>query len=334
MARRRRRHAGALAGVCVALAACGSSEPPAPAPATTPPATAPAATAPPATAPPATVPPTAATAAPTAPARSGGGTSTSSPFIGSIAVDPADGSLVIGTGPSLYSLDPGARRAEKVVGDLSTGQGSGQVSGNLVVRFAGPGALLASGHPAGGSLPDDLGLMRSTDAGRTWQSVSGLGAADYHQLAAVKDVVVAVKAGESAIQVSHDGGRTFAQRTPPAAPSDLAVDPANPGRWAISTVQGTFVSTNEGKTWRPQDAAAGVLLAWPASDALYVADGRGTVRVSHDGGRRWTRCGSLGGPPTELAAGRGGQLFAAVAGGRIRRSSDGGAHWSTLVTLR
>jgi hypothetical protein len=71
-------------------------------------------------------------------------------FIGSLAVDPADGTLMIGTGLGLFRAEQGARKAERVVGELTTPDGAGPVSSNLVVRYAGPGDLVGSGHPEGG----------------------------------------------------------------------------------------------------------------------------------------------------------------------------------------
>lgn len=105
-------------------------------------------------------------------------------FIGSLAVDPADGTMIIGTGLGLFRLDPGRKKAERMIGELRSPAGSGPVSSNLVVRFAGPGELLASGHPEGGgtSLPENLGLIRSRDHGATWEPVAELGRADFHIL--------------------------------------------------------------------------------------------------------------------------------------------------------
>ncbi len=53
---------------------------------------------------------------------------------------------MVGSGPALYRLKPGAKEAEKLTGTLE----GGTVSGNLVVRFKGPNDLLASGHPQEG----------------------------------------------------------------------------------------------------------------------------------------------------------------------------------------
>ena len=136
------------------------------------------------------------------------------------------------------------------------------------------------------------------------------------------------------IQVSDDGGKTWDTREAPSAatPIDVAVDPGNSAQWAVSTDQGTFISANDGKTWRQRDTTFGARIAW-APDKLYSAGKDGTVRLSPDGGRRWLQVGSIGAGPKELVVSPKGEVYASVSGGEIRRSADGGATWSKVITL-
>jgi hypothetical protein len=257
-------------------------------------------------------------------------------FIGSLAVDPKDGTLVIGTGLGLFRAEKGARKAERVTGELTTPDGSGPVSSNLVVRFTAPGELLGSGHPEGSGtpLPENLGLMRSTDAGDSWEPISALGDADYHLIQARGDHVIAVRAEETDIGVSTDGGRTFETRTPPDVPLDVAFDPQDPQRMLVATAQGTFSSSDGGRSWRPRDPIPSEQLAWAASDALYRADPGGLIKVSADGGATWKDRGNVGLPVNELAADEDGALYASVPGGEVHRSTDGGATWKRLLRLQ
>jgi hypothetical protein len=255
-------------------------------------------------------------------------------FIESIAVDPGGGTVMLGTGLGLFRLKPGAKDAKRVTGQLTTPNGAGLVSSNLVVRYAGPGDLIASGHPEGGSLPENLGLMRSRDAGNRWAPISELGDTDYHILQAAGQHVVAVNAGEAKIRVSDDGGRTFEERTPPDAPLDVAFDPADAQRMVVATKQGVFSSADGGGSWRQRDSTPATQLAWGRPDALYRADSGGAIKVSADGGATWKDAGTVGMEVNELAVDAGGALYASVAGGEVRRSTDGGAHWSRLVKLK
>jgi len=256
-------------------------------------------------------------------------------FIGSIAVDPSDGTVMLGTGLGLFRVDKGAKEAERVTGEMQTGDGSGQISSNLVVRYAAPKDLLGSGHPDGGSLPENLGLMRSPDHGASWAPVSQLGKADFHILQAAQDRVVAVNADAKEIQISTDGGKTFASKTPPDTPVDVAFDAGDPKRMVVATKQGVFTSANEGGSWRARDPTQTQQLAWGAPDALYRADPGGSIKRSTDGGESWDEVGNVGAPAVnELAIDADGALYASVPGGEVKRSTDGGATWVRLVKLK
>jgi hypothetical protein len=254
-------------------------------------------------------------------------------FIGSLAVDPGDGTLMIGTGLGLFRLEPGAKKPERVVGELTTPDGAGTVSSNLVVRYASAGELLGSGHPnGGGALPENLGLIRSGDAGDTWEPVSQLGESDFHILQASADNVIAVRAEETDILVSTDGGRTFEPKTSPDLPVDVAFDARDPKRMVVATGQGTFSSADGGDSWRPRDPLPTDQLAW-AGESLYRSDPGGAVKQSDDGGATWKERGTVGLTVNELAADRDGTLYASVAGGEVKRSTDGGATWKRLLRL-
>ena len=259
------------------------------------------------------------------------GPSAANAYIGSIAVDD-DGTVLLGTALGLVRVEKG--QAERVTGTMQTPDGSGQISSNLVIRFAAPGQLLGSGHPDGGSLPENLGLMRSTDHGAHWEPVALLGSADFHILQASGSHVVAVNADAKEIQVSDDGGKTFAKKTPPDVPVDVAFDPHDPQRMVVATKQGTFTSLDEGGSWRARDPTPSEQLAWGA-DALYRADPGGRIIVSRDGGSTWDAAGEVGSPAVnELAVDVAGALYASVPGGEVKRSSDGGATWTRLVVLK
>jgi hypothetical protein len=279
------------------------------------------------------------TAAPTteatvAPAPTQATESTASPAINSVTVDPGDGTLMIGTGPSLYRVPPGGDEAERLTGQFSGPAGQGDVSGNLVVRYAGAGDLLASGHPAGASaLPENLGLIRSRDQGDTWEPAGEPSEADYHEIEVVGDLIVAVEAEGPDLQVSRDGGASWETRTPPAPPVDVVINPDDDQHWAISSEQGTFVSTDGGGSWRPRDSAFGARLIWPKADELYSVDPNGKVRVSPDGGGRWEERGDVGGLPSAAASGRNDELLVGIVGGKIQRSRDG-RKWATVASLR
>lgn len=283
---------------------------------------------------PASPTPTPSTPAGQAPPAAPG--SAANAFIGSLAVDPGDDTVFLGTGFGLFRVKSRGKKADRVVGELRTPDGSGPVSSNLVVRFAGAGELLASGHPeAGGSaLPEDLGLIRSIDGGGTWEPVSELGRADFHILQVAGDRVVAVAVEARDIKVSNDGGRTFNARTAPSVPVDVAFDPSEPRQMIVTTAQGVYTSSDEGETWRQRDNVASEQLAWAASGPVYRSDPGGFVKVSHDGGKTWQDRGSVRLSIHELALDAHGSLYASLPGGQVQRSTDGGATWDSLIVLK
>jgi photosystem II stability/assembly factor-like uncharacterized protein len=231
-----------------------------------------------------------------------------------LGINPADGALYIATHRGLWRAPEGLGQPQPV----------GDTRHDLMgFTVAGPDRFLASGHPGvPGDLPAQLGLQRSTNAGRSWQPVSLLGRADLHILRAAGQRVYGVDSGTGALLTSHDGGRSWDQRTPPAPMFDVAVAPGRSARLVAATEQGLFASADMGRTWRLlRDDTAG-LLAWPAEESLYVVGADGAISRSSDGGRRFEGIGSVGAQPESFAAHGPRELYAA----------DGGATWQSRTT--
>ena len=254
------------------------------------------------------------------------------PYIGSLSVNPKDGSLLMGTNTGLFRIARVGGRPRKTTGTLTTPEGAGRISEALVARYTGPDQLIASGHPSSSAaLPPVLGLIRSTDDGRTWTSVSQLGTADFHVLARSGRLLVAPLYGQAQILTSRDGGTTFTPRVGPLPFVDLAVDPRDARRWVGTSEQGTYVSHDQGKTWRQRDTTPHARVVWPEPDALVRVDPGGRVSASADGGVSWQDRGRANGEPQALAADEKGTLYLADLSGEVSRSTDGGATWRTLV---
>lgn len=253
------------------------------------------------------------------------------PIVGSLSVNPADSTLYMGTNTGLFRIPEGASEPEQVTGQLRTPDGSGKVSESLVVRFTGPDQLLASGHPAAGeSLPPQLGLITSDDAGTTWSPVSELGTADFHAIEPSGDTLVAALFQQPQVLVSDDDGRKWETRAAPMPLVSLEVDPSDPGRWVGSTERGLFVSRDGGGSWRPNDPTPNVRLAWSESGELYRIDPGGPVKVSTDGGETWEDRGTTGGEPQAMTV-EGETVYVALIDGTVKRSTDGGESFTDLM---
>jgi len=258
------------------------------------------------------------------------------PYVGSLTVDPGDATLLIGTGLGLFRLKSGESKAIPAKGTLDTDVGSGSISPNLVLRFSAPSTLIASGHPAGeGTLPEELGVIRSDDGGGTWRPLSLLGEADLHALDVRGDRVIGHPIEEERLIVSSDGGKTFQDRTPPGMPIDVDIDPGDPDRVALTTTDGFFVSRDAGSTWRQRDAlSVETFLAWSETGPLYRVEAGGVVRASEDDGETWEERGNVGGSPSTVAAGPDGALYVAIAGAEILRSDDRGRTFTRVTQIR
>jgi hypothetical protein len=252
----------------------------------------------------------------------------------SIAVDPSDGALLVGAGDAGFYRVPADGKPQRVDATMTAPQGTSPVE-DLVVRFSEPGVLLGSGHSIEATLPVNIGLASSTDQGKTWTPVSGIGKADYHELELHQGRLFGLRTdAPGSIQISADGGKTFETREAPAEspPIDIAVNPDDPEHWAVSNKSGVFISTNGGRSWRQRDATFGARLVWAQKDALYGIGLDGTVRHSPDGGATWSKTGSLGAGAKEVTAGPDGTLYALTGGGRIHRSSDART-WTEVASL-
>jgi photosystem II stability/assembly factor-like uncharacterized protein len=195
----------------------------------------------------------------------------------------------------------------------------------------GPDRFLGSGHPDGRDrLPPFLGLIRTTDAGRTWEPVSLLGKRDFHVLEAAGDRVYGFgsdfETREAGLLVSDDAGRNWEERPAPEPLLSLAIDPEDPDRVLAAGEQGLHMSGDAGRRWRQLSAEVG-LLAWPRGGAAYLIAPDGRVQRTSDGGVHWTTMGDAGGVPAAFES-AGADLYVALHDGTVKRSTDAGRTWA------
>jgi hypothetical protein len=238
-----------------------------------------------------------------------------------LGINPADGALFVATHTGLFRAPPGVMRARRVADRFQDTMG---------FTVIGPDRFLGSGHPDGREgLPPFLGLIRSTDAGRSWQPVSLLGERDFHVLEAAGSRVYGYgsdfESRRASLLVSEDGGRSWAERTPPEPLLSLAIDPADPDRVIVSGGDRLHASTDAGRGWRPLGDEPG-LLVWPKPDVLFLVRFDGSVARSRDTGLTWTSVGAVDGQPAAFESADG-ELYVALHDGTVKRSRDGGRSW-------
>lgn len=143
---------------------------------------------------------------------------------------------------------------------------------------------LASGHPAPDSdLPQPIGLIQSTDQGRTWSLRSRGGQSDVHALTALGPGVMAF---DDALRFSPDRV-DWQDRQVPSPPRDLAAGPE--GTVLATTEPGLLASADRGRTW--QTVSTPQLLvtaAWAGPRTSVGASTTGVLMVSRDAGATWS----------------------------------------------
>jgi predicted transcriptional regulator len=230
-----------------------------------------------------------------------------------LGVDPADGVLYAGSHHGLFRLPEdgeGVRVADRVQDFM----------GFTVV---GPRHFLASGHPGEGDEgPSSLGLIESTDAGQSWQSVSLAGEADFHALEAKHGLIYGYNSLTQAFLVSRDTVNWETRSQVPMA--DFTVSPDEPGVVLATTEGGLARSQDGGSTFQLLEQAPRLLLVtWTAGSGMVGVDPAGQVFVTTDPASSWQRRGSVGDQPEAFAV-AGDEIYAAIGGASIVVSSDGG----------
>ncbi|RGE19052.1 sialidase family protein [Leucobacter sp. wl10] len=211
-----------------------------------------------------------AATAPTAPASS------PPPTFGHIhTVIPEDaGTLLVGTHTGLYRVEEDGT----VDGPL------GGYDFDLMGLAASGDALIASGHP-GLDTPAELGspnlgIIRSEDAGESWQPVAFTNTEDFHVLTAGPDGrLYGIGSTSPALRVSDDRGDTWEARGEVAA-VDLAV--TTDGTITAATPEGLRTSTDDGASFTSAADAPLLYLLEAAGDTV--------IGVGTDG-QIWQRAG-------------------------------------------
>lgn len=244
-----------------------------------------------------------------------------------LGINPADRALFIATHTGMYHVPQAAQQPARV------GDSRQDTMGFTIV---GPNRFLGSGHPdpkamSEQNLPPNLGLIESTDGGKTWTPISLLGEADFHVLRSRGRRVYGFDATNGRLLVSDDRGRTWSERPIPGPLLDLAVHPQRPEHVVAATARGLIASADGARSWRELGNRVG-LLAWPAATRLLLVDGAGEVHGSRDFGKRWRSIGDIGGQPAAFVAESADELYVALHDGTVQRSANGGAAWAVRST--
>lgn len=232
-----------------------------------------------------------------------------------LGINPSDETLYVATHYGLFTVEVG--QAPQRVGQL--------VQDFMGFTVTGPDEFLASGHPdpADRQKPPHLGLIRSSDAGQTWQSLSLHGSADFHALEYRHGRVYGHDSQSGTVMVSLDG-QSWQQRAKIAA-FDLAVSPTDANEILATTRQGLLRSTDGAMRFVAVGGApALVLVSWPERGPLLGADLEGRLYTSTDNGHTWRPRHALNAKPQAILAAGDGRVYIATDTAIYISADDGG----------
>lgn len=149
--------------------------------------------------------------------------------------------------------------------------------------------LYASGHPATGG---NMGLVKSTDGGQTWETVSTIlePPADFHAMATSRSdptIIIGFDSLGRGLFTTYDAGVSWQKAESPGYISALAIHPDDPKIVFAGTGKGAFVSNDGANTWsqleQPKDALV-YASTFDENGVLYAsADRLGLVKSSNLG---------------------------------------------------
>jgi hypothetical protein len=165
--------------------------------------------------------------------------------------------------------------------------------------------LYASGHPATGG---NMGLVKSTDEGQTWQSVSTVldPPVDFHAMSVSKsnpNTIIGFDSGGRGLFKTTDAGKTWDKFNYPGKyVASLAISPSDPNVIFAGTSDGIYQSNDGAASWTQLNQYKGIgvmALAFDADGNLYASTKESGLAKSSDLGKTWK---SINRPPDNLTA--------------------------------
>lgn len=243
---------------------------------------------------------------------------TSVGHIHGLGIDPADDTLYVATHFGLFHVDD----------DGDPTRVADRWQDTMAFTVVGAGHFLASGHPdLREDLPAHLGLIESTDAGRTWTPLALQGEADFHILEPAGDVLYAYDATSGRLLRTED--RTSFEEIVTAPLISVAAREGS-ALLTATTGEGELISidTSTGET-SELGGPTTIYLDTARDGTLAGIDPAGVVRISADEGKTWEEVGSIDGQPAAFTITE--QDWYAATRDAAFHSTDDGRTWSQVL---
>ena len=188
------------------------------------------------------------------------------------------------------------------------------------------------------------GVLRSTDAGRTWRVTTGWEVTEVLKAkAAETDPSVVFAATAYGIVRSTDGGENWERKTSGLRrpfSSDVCIDRSDWHRVLAATEEGIYLSVDGGDSWREaglEGEGVRVVMQDPHhEERFWLGTEEKGVFCSTDGGASWQNrsrgLGDLTVYAIALDPGQENRLYVGTFGGGVYMSSDGGESWKERST--
>ncbi len=156
--------------------------------------------------------------------------------------------------------------------------------------------LYASGHPSTGG---NTGLIKSTNGGKTWESVATVldPPVDFHAMAVSQSdpsVIIGFDSEGRGIFKTMDGGKTWERSENPDVVTALTISPNDSQVIFAGTGKGIFQSNDGAKSWIKLEQYNGILVFALTFDEkiLYASTGQFGLSRSTDLGNTWEKINS------------------------------------------
>ena len=187
--------------------------------------------------------------------------------------------------------------------------------------------IYASGHPGPGSkLPEPVGLLLSSNGGKTWKKVSLQGKVDFHLLEAYQQELYGADSQSGELMYSNNYGKKWVSLGKNQL-SEVAINPQK-NRSALAIKDGKLFMTQDNFT-SMEELKVDIQpsqIEWN-SQQLVASAGKNLYQ-SLNGGKTWKRLYSFKGTIGILAHST--ELLVAVVGNEVWRSTDGGRSFSVI----
>ena len=188
--------------------------------------------------------------------------------------------------------------------------------------------IYASGHPGPGSkLPEPVGLLLSSNGGKTWKKVSLQGKVDFHLLEAYQQELYGADSQSGELMYSNNYGKKWVSLGKNQL-SEVAINPQK-NRSALAIKDGKLFMTQDNFTSMVElkvDIQPSQI-EWN-SQQLVASAGKNLYQ-SLNGGKTWKRLYSFKGTIGILAHST--ELLVAVVGNEVYRSTDGGRSFTVIA---